>query len=71
MKYTWLSGPSAVRRINAGADTIERGGEVELTDAQYAHYAGRGFVFDPADRRRKPPVVEEEEVTPETEATEG
>ena len=70
MKYKWLSGPSAVKRINTGADTIERGGEVELTDAQYAHYAGRGFVFEPADRRRRPPVVEEEVVTTEIEATE-
>ena len=70
MKYKWLSGPSAVKRIKAGNVAVERGGEIELTDAQYAHYAGRGFVFEPADRRRKPPVVEEEVVTTEIEATE-
>lgn len=61
MKYLWKSGPGGIHRMRASAndEAVERGGEIELTDTQYAGYTTRGFVFEPADRRRKPPPVEE------------
>lgn len=68
MKYRWVSGGGATSQINAGKHSAERGETIELTDAQYAFFAGRGFVLEPADKRRNPPPVEEE-VQPETDAT--
>lgn len=60
MKYRWVAGGGgATSQINAGKHSAERGETIELTDAQYAFFTGRGFVLEPADRRRKSPAVEE------------
>jgi len=69
MKYRWVDGGGATSQINAGKHSAERGETIELTDAQYAFFTGRGFVLEPADRRRNPPAIEEE-VQPVADAAE-
>lgn len=59
MKYVFVSGPSGVTSVSTGkSEPARRGDEVDLTNAQYTYYAGRGFVFDPVDKSRKVPEVE-------------
>lgn len=65
MKYTFVDGPPHVVRIRAAGmvESVHRGGTIELTDAQYAHFVQQGLKLEPANRRRRPP----KDVTPEPE----
>lgn len=55
--YVYNKGSS--RYISAGGQRVKKGEEIELTESELIDLTHRGFVFSPADKRRKMPEIVE------------